>query len=193
MARLRADLGAMAQAHKGKQEAWAELRRALDGRDADIMGLKREKQDILAKVKLEAEQVEMLREARDRELNANNRARELEIADNDREIASLKRELAEGKMALAAIAQDRELGVKAREEELIRVFQAKEADLITRCQKREAELQARWSELETGLWAKTKESRAKLDEAVQTQFEERARLEEGRAAVSRHKSHKKPT
>ncbi len=175
LARLRADLGAMASAHKGKQEAASELRRMLDARDADIMNLKREKQDILAKVKLEAQQLEMLREARDRELNANNHARELEIVDNDREIASLERELEEGKMALAAIAQDRELGVKAREEELVRVFSAKEADMITRYQKREAELQARWSELETGLWAKTKESRAKLDEAVQTQFEERAR------------------
>jgi len=173
LARLRADVVSMAKANKGKEEAWAELRRMLDARDADIMGLKREKQDILAKVKLDAQQLEMLREARDREMSAANRSRELEITDNDREIAALKRNLAEGQMALAAIAQDRELDVKAREEELVKAYQLKEADLVTRYQKREAELQARWSELETGLWAKTKESRAKLDEAVQKQFEER--------------------
>jgi hypothetical protein len=175
LARLRADLVAMSKAHKGKEDAWVELRRMLDARDADIMSLKREKQDILAKVKLDAQQLEMLREARDREMSAANRSRELEIADNDREIAALKRELEENKMALAAVAQDRELGVKAREEELVKAFQLKESDLVRRYQAREAELQARWSELETGLWAKTKESREKLDAAVQKQFEERAR------------------
>ena len=48
--------------------------------------------------------------------------RELEIADNDREIAALKSELEENKMALAAVAQDRELSLKAREEELVKAF-----------------------------------------------------------------------
>ena len=175
LARLRADLVAMGKAHQGKEEAWVELRRALDARDAEIASLKSEKLDIVAKVKRDAEQLEQLREARDREMNSASRLRELEIADNDREIAALKRELEENKMSLAAIAQDRELGLKAREEEMVKAFQLKEGDLVRRYQAREAELQARWSELETGLWAKTKESRAKLDEAVQKQFEERAR------------------
>ena len=175
LARLRADLVAMGKAHKGKEESWIELRRSLDGRDAEIARLRAEKLDIVAKVKRDAEQLEALREARDREMGNAARMRELEIADNDREIAALKRELGENKMALAAVAQDRELGLKAREEEMAAAFALKESDLVRRYQAREAELQARWSELETGLWAKTKESRAKLDEAVQKQFEERAR------------------
>ena len=175
LARLRMDLGGMLKVQKNKEEAWVELRGQLDVRDAEIMGLRREKQDILSKVKLDAEMMEQLRSGRDREIGDASRAREQELLDKNREIASLGRELSDSKRTLAAIAQDRELAVKAHEEKLVKAFQLKEQDLVERYQKREAELQARWSELESGLWHKTKESRAKLDEAVQKQFEERAR------------------
>ncbi|MEK7388123.1 MAG: hypothetical protein AAB036_00340 [Elusimicrobiota bacterium] len=175
LARLRADLVSMSKGQKGREDAWAQLRDQLDARDADLAALRREKQDILAKVKLDAEMMEQLRSARDRELAETARARETELQDKNREIASLDRELEENKRALAAIAHEGELKLKTREEALVKSFQQKEQDLVQRYQQREAELQARWSELETGLWHKTKESRAKLDEAVQKQFEERAR------------------
>lgn len=182
IAALRADLGAMAKGQSEKEAAWAQLRADLEKRDMEVAALRREKEEALDRARHELDMVESLRQARDREIAASVRSRELELADREAEIASLKRQGDETRKALEQLSRDQDVRVKSREEALAKAFALKEKDLVERYQKREAELQSQWSELEQGLWAKAKESRAQLDDAVQKQFAERARQLADRAA-----------
>ena len=175
IARLRADIAGMAQGQREREEGWAQLRAELERRDMEIAALRRDKEEALDRARHELDLVENLRTARDREIAASIRSRELELQDRANEIAALKRGSDEAHKTLASMAAEAELRVKAREELLAKSYQQKEKDLVERYQKRETELQAQWSELEQGLWAKAKQSRSQLDEAVQKQFEERGR------------------
>ena len=175
IAGLRGDLTAMSRGQAEKEIAWNDLRAELEKRDVEIAALRREKEDALDRARHELDLVEQLRTARDREIAASVRAREIDLADRENEIQSLKRAAEQDRKALEQIARDQDVRVKAREESLAKSFALKEKDLVERYQRREAELQSQWSELEQGLWAKAKESRAQLDDAVQKQFSERAR------------------
>jgi len=165
----------MAKGQKEREEGWASLRDELNKRDMEIAALRREKEEALDRARHELDMVESLRTARDREIAASVRSREIELQDRENQIQALKRAQDESQKALGALAADQELRVKAREELHVKAYQQKEKELVERYQRRETELQAQWSELEQGLWAKAKQSRAQLDEAVQKQFEERAR------------------
>jgi hypothetical protein len=182
IAGLRADLTVMSRGHAEKEVAWNELRADLEKRDMEIAALRREKEEALDRARHELDMVEQLRLARDREIGAAMRSREIELADRENQIQSLKRSADETRRALEQLAKDQDVRVKAREEALAKAFSLKEKDLVDRYQKRETELQSQWSELEQGLWAKAKDSRAQLDDAVQKQFSERARQLADRAA-----------
>ena len=182
IAHLRADIGGMAKGQKEREEGWAQLRAELERREMEIAALRREKEEAVDRARHEIGMVESLRTARDREIAASIRSRELELQDRTNEIAALKRANDEAHKTLTALTAEQELRVKAREEVVAKSYQMKEKELVERYQKRETELQAQWSELEQGLWAKAKQSRSQLDEAVQKQFEERGRQLAERAA-----------
>jgi hypothetical protein len=182
IAHLRSDLAGMAKGQKEREEGWAQLRGELERREMEIAALRREKEEALDRARHELDLVESLRAARDREIAASIRSRELELQDRQNEIAALKRANDEAQKTLASLAAEQETRVKARDEVNAKAYQLKEKDLVERYQRRETELQAQWSELEQGLWAKAKQSRSQLDAAVQKQFEERGRQLADRAS-----------
>ncbi len=182
IARLRSDIAGMAQGQKEREEGWAQLRGELEKREMEIAALRREKEEALDRARHELDMVESLRTARDREIAASIRSRELELADRENEIQALKRANDEAQRTLGAVAADQGQRLKAREEALAKAYSLKEKDLVERYSRREAELQAQWSDLEQGLWAKAKQSRSQLDAAATKQFEERARQLADRAA-----------
>jgi hypothetical protein len=179
---LRAELMQMAQASQEKERKWEALRKQIEARDAELMAAQREKLELRNRFHQDHEMIESLRQARDREISASIRSRELEIEDKDRENKALREQLQQASQASTVFQAEFELRVKEREENLLREYRQREHQLTEQYSKREMELQSSWAELENGLWQKTKEAREKLDAAVSQQFEERARALADRSA-----------
>ncbi|MBI3554412.1 MAG: hypothetical protein HY077_18095 [Elusimicrobia bacterium] len=175
LSRLQAELQLIAAGQREKEAGWEQIKKKLEAREIELVQAEREKAELSSRYRRDVDMIQSLREARDREIAASIKSRELEVADRDREIAALRRETEEQKQNLAATAKDLDLKLSEREEKYIREYRLKEQALQERYAKREMELQSVWSEVENGLWKRAKEARDNLDKAAASQFEERAR------------------
>lgn len=175
LARLQAELQQMAASQREKEDRWGQIQKRLELREVELVSAEREKVELSNRYRRDMEALDSLREARDREIAASIKSRELELEERSGEIAGLKRSEGLLKQALAASAQEQQLKLQERDEKLAREFLVKEQALQERYSKREMELQSAWSEIENGLWKRAKEARESLDKAAAAQFEERAR------------------
>lgn len=192
LSKLQAELQRMAQDHLQKEARWGEVKKRLEQREGELVQAEREKAEMANRYRADMEVVESLRCARDREIAASVKSRELELDDRNREIAGLRREGEDLKAALAALGKDWQLKLQESQDKLAKDFQLKERVLQERYAKRELELQSSWSELESGLWKRAKDAREKLDKAAGQQFEERARaLADRSQEIEQHLEHRR--
>lgn len=175
LARLQAELQQMAASQREKEERWEMVKKRLKLREVELVSAEREKVELSNRYRRDMEALDSMREARDREIAASIKSRELELEERNGEIAALKRHEGLLQQALAATAQEQQLKLQERDEKLAREYLFKEQALQERYSKREMELQSAWSEIENGLWKRAKEARESLDKAAAAQFEERAR------------------